>query len=67
MVVDYIMRLTAPDPSFVSGGRDVRAHGSLDYTNDIALLANSIGNTQQLFTALETNIKMVGLKINVAI
>ena len=71
IVVDYIMRLTVPDSSV--GFRWKRHEGSrrpaghiadLDYADDIVLLASSINNAQQLLTALETNAKIVGLRIN---
>ena len=73
VVVDYIMRLTVPDPSV--GFRWKRQEGSrkpagyivdLGYADDLVLLANSADNAQQLLTALETNAKIVDLKINIS-
>ena len=71
IVFDYIMRLTVPDSSV--GFRWKRSEGSwrpaahiadLEYADDIVFLASSINNAQQLLTALETNAKIVGLRIN---
>ena len=67
------MRLTVTEPSIDfrwkrrEGSRRPAAHiADLDYADDIALLANTVGSAQHLLTALETNTKTVGLKINVA-
>ena len=71
IVFDYYMRLTVPDSSVgfrwkrSEGSRRPAAHiADLEYAEDIVFLASSINNAQQLFTALETNAKIVGLRIN---
>ena len=63
MVVDYIVRLTVTEPSMGFGWK--RLEGSpaphiadLNYANNTALLANTVGNAQHLLTALETHGKL---------
>ena len=64
LTIDYVMRISMVEPTYGLPWTKERRLKDLDFADDLALLAESWQQLQQMTTSLEENAAKVGLKIS---